>query len=81
MPGWFIHSEVARTVAQHFSDPQNLPAQLNINAANAQKYGDICHKWRNFLAIGAIGPAMFYLLLDYPDGIVGNRRLSMRWNG
>ena len=41
MPGWFIHSEVAKTVAQHLSDPQNLPAQLNIDAAKAQKYGDI----------------------------------------
>jgi len=27
VPGWFIHSEVAKNVAQHLSDTQNLPAQ------------------------------------------------------
>jgi hypothetical protein len=76
VPGWFIHSEVAKNVAQHLSDTPNLPAQLGIDPVDAKKYGDMCHKWRNFLAIGAIGPDMFYLLPDYPDGL-GNALLAL----
>src|SRR3954453_23974354 len=76
MPGWYIHSEVAKTVAQQLSAPAGLPPDLKFVAADAQQWGDLCHKWRNFLAIGAVGPDMFYLLPDYADGL-GNVIMSV----
>jgi hypothetical protein len=75
MPGWYIHSEVARLTALQLSDATNLPAELGFDPTQAQKWGDICHRWRNFLAIGAVGPDMFYLLPDYA-GPPGNMVLS-----
>jgi hypothetical protein len=69
MPGWYIHSETAKVAAQRLSDNTDIPAGLGFTAAEAARYGDLCHKWRNFLAIGAIGPDMFYLLPDYLNPI------------
>ncbi|MGW3117543.1 hypothetical protein ACWDBW_10380 [Streptomyces sp. NPDC001107] len=27
----------------------------------------ICHTWRNYLALGSLGPDLFYLLPDFAD--------------
>src|SRR5215467_10695574 len=69
MPGWYIHSEVAKAAAQRLSDNTDIPVGLGFTAAQAAQYGDLGHKWRNFLALGAIGPDMFYLLPDYANPI------------
>ena len=33
------------------------------------RIGELCHTWRNYLAIGALGPDLFYLLPDYKDPV------------
>jgi hypothetical protein len=42
-----------------------VPAGYPISEAEAQQIGEFCHTWRNYLAIGALGPDLFYLLPDY----------------
>src|SRR5438046_1899254 len=32
---------------------------------DAARLSDICYRWRNYYALGAIGPDLFYLLPDY----------------
>jgi hypothetical protein len=70
MPGWYIHTEAARVAAKRLRT-NDVPAELGFTAGEAQMYGELCHKWRNFLALGALGPDLFYLLPDYTDP-VGN---------
>ena len=41
------------------------PGRYPISVADAGELGRICHTWRNYLALGAIGPDLFYMLPDY----------------
>ncbi len=47
----------------------DVPASYPIAVADAAKVGEICHRWRNYLALGAIGPDLFYMLPD--KGYIG----------
>lgn len=64
MPGWYVHLEAARVVADRLSRG-DIPPGLAFRPGDAQKYGNLGRKWRNFLAIGALGPDLFYLLPDF----------------
>lgn len=71
MPGWYIHVESAkRTVDRLLAG--DVPDSFVGGAANAQELGETAHKWRNYLAAGAIGPDIFFLLPDFtsPTGNV-----------
>jgi hypothetical protein len=75
MPGWYVHMEAAKVAAQRLS-AGDVPATLNLAAADATRLGDIAHTWRNYYAIGALGPDLFYLLPDYKADL-GNVVLSV----
>jgi hypothetical protein len=44
-----------------------VPPGFPITAAEAQALGEVCHTWRNYLALGSLGPDLFYLLPDFAD--------------
>jgi hypothetical protein len=64
MPAWYVHMEAARRTALRLQ-AGDVPAGYPISVADAVELGGICHTWRNYLAIGAIGPDLFYMLPDY----------------
>lgn len=64
MPGWYVHMEAAKLTAQRLQKGQ-VPPGSPLTAAQAQELGRIAHDWRNYLAAGALGPDMFYLLPDF----------------
>src|SRR5215204_5777898 len=66
MPGWYVHMDAARQTAERFRNGQ-LPPGFNIDPAEAQQIGEICHTWRNYLALGALGPDLFYMLADFAN--------------
>jgi hypothetical protein len=45
----------------------SVPAGYPISATEAQELGEACRTWRNYLALGALGPDLFYLLPDFAD--------------
>lgn len=64
MPAWYVHMESARETVNRLRDG-DIPSGFPISAAEARDVGEICHTWRNYLALGAIGPDLFYMLPDY----------------
>jgi Zinc dependent phospholipase C len=64
MPAWYVHMEAARRTARRLQ-AGDVPAGYPISVADAAELGEICHTWRNYLALGAIGPDLFYMLPDY----------------
>ncbi|MFB7470024.1 hypothetical protein [Kitasatospora sp. NPDC056184] len=45
----------------------SVPPGVMIGVADAQEIGEVCHTWRNYLALGSLGPDLFYLLPDFAD--------------
>jgi hypothetical protein len=66
MPGWYVHIEAARATAQRLRDG-DVPQGFPVDIAHAQQLGEVCHTWRNYLALGALGPDLFYLLPDFSN--------------
>ena len=64
MPGWYVHMEAAHEVGRRMRNGE-IPAGSAISETEAKVIGEMCHTWRNYLALGAIGPDLFYLLPDY----------------
>jgi Zinc dependent phospholipase C len=78
MPGWYIHMEAAKRTVDRLR-AGDVPADFPGGVPSAQQLGEIAHKWRNYLAAGAIGPDIFFLLPDFKDG-VGNVILTIvKW--
>jgi len=64
MPGWYIHMEEAKETILRLKEGKvssNFPGGVT----EAQKLGELAFKWRNYLAAGAIGPDIFFLLPDF----------------
>ncbi len=66
MPGWYVHLEAAHDTARALRDG-NVPPGFAVSPAEAQIIGEHCHTWRNYLALGSLGPDLFYLLPDFKD--------------
>lgn len=64
MPGWYVHMEAAAEAARRLQ-AGDVPPGLGFGTGEAQALGNIAHKWRNYLAIGSLGPDLFYLLPDF----------------
>ena len=64
MPAWYVHMEAAHETAKRLRDG-DVPPGFPIDVTEAQDIGEICHTWRNYLALGSIGPDLFYMLPDY----------------
>lgn len=73
MPAWYVHMESARRTALRLEAGQ-VPANFPIDVAEARQIGEICHRWRNYLAVGAIGPDLFYMLPDYANDKNGDKK-------
>ncbi len=67
MPGWYVHMESAHETAERLR-AGTVPPGSGLTPAQAAQVGEICHTWRNYLALGALGPDLFYLLPDFKDG-------------
>jgi len=66
LPGWYIHLEVANAALKELqSGKLSEPTALFQAPWDAPKLSNICYRWRNYYALGAIGPDLFYLLPDY----------------
>ena len=68
MPGWYIHMEAAKLAADRLR-AGDVPPALGLDPAEAMRLGELCHTWRNYLAVGALGPDLFYLLPDYKQPV------------
>jgi hypothetical protein len=64
MPGWYVHMEAARLAAERLA-AGDVPADLGLDPAEAQRLGALARTWRNYLAVGSLGPDLFYLLPDF----------------
>jgi hypothetical protein len=56
--------EVARLAAERLA-AGDAPPEYGLDVAEAQRLGSLARKWRNYLALGALGPDLFYLLPDF----------------
>ncbi|GAB3900698.1 hypothetical protein GCM10029964_088440 [Kibdelosporangium lantanae] len=66
MPGWYVHLEAAKQTAQRLRDG-DIPSGFPLDPTQAQALGEVCHTWRNYLALGSLGPDLFYLLPDFAN--------------
>jgi hypothetical protein len=66
MPGWYVHMDAARQTAERLRAGE-VPPELGLDPADATALGEICHTWRNYLALGALGPDLFYMLPDFKN--------------
>jgi hypothetical protein len=64
MPGWYVHMEAAAKTAERLRNA-DLPMGFPTDPAELQELGEICHRWRNYLEVGALGPDLFYMLPDF----------------
>lgn len=78
MPAWYVHMESARETVNRLRDG-DIPPGFPIGADEARDVGEICHTWRNYLALGAIGPDLFYMLPDFANGKGQTIRQVVQW--
>lgn len=77
MPGWYVHMEAAHQTAERLLAGD--VGDLGLEPDDAKRLGGYCHKWRNYLAIGALGPDLFYLLPDFKDELGCVIRQVVKW--
>ncbi|MEV7096779.1 hypothetical protein AB0M80_28395 [Amycolatopsis sp. NPDC051045] len=78
MPGWYVHLEAAKQTAQRLRDG-DIPPGFPLDLADSQALGETCHTWRNYLALGSLGPDLFYLLPDFANTTGCVIRQVIRW--
>lgn len=78
MPGWYVHLEAAHDTARQLRDG-NVPPGFAITPAQARVIGEHCHTWRNYLALGSLGPDVFYLLPDFKNTTGQVIRQVVKW--
>lgn len=64
MPGWYVHLEAAKLATDRLR-AGDVPADLGLDPAEAARLGALAHTWRNYLAVGALGPDLFFMLPDF----------------
>ncbi|MEU2717953.1 hypothetical protein [Streptomyces sp. NPDC007205] len=64
MPGWYVHTETARMAAERLR-AGDVPAGWPLAPGEAPELGELAHNGRNYLALGALGPDLFFLLPDF----------------
>ena len=76
MPGWYIHMDVARNALNQNPNPMTTTLKTNADAArifnsmggpSANQLSMIANDNPTAVALGAIGPDMFFLLLDFQN--------------
>jgi len=80
MPGWFIHLDVAKNVADILAaigEPRTIAvgalpiSSFESDGWTSEELSAIIQKYPNYYALGAIGPDIFFLLPDF-KGRSGN---------
>ena len=66
MPGWYVHMQAAQDTAERLR-AGTVPPNFPISVTEAKAIGETCHTWRNYLALGSLGPDVFYLLPDFSN--------------
>lgn len=66
MPGWYVHMQAAQDTAERLR-AGTVPPNFPISVTEAKAIGETCHTWRNYLALGSLGPDVFYLLPDFAN--------------
>ena len=78
MPGWYVHMEAAHDTARSMRNG-TIPPGFPISPAEAMNIGNHCHTWRNYLALGSLGPDLFYLLPDFKNTTGQVIRQVVQW--
>ncbi len=78
MPGWYVHLEAAHDTARAMREG-TIPPGFAISAGEAKQIGEHCHTWRNYLALGSLGPDLFYLLPDFKNTTGQVIRQVVQW--
>lgn len=78
MPGWYIHTEAAKQAVDRLRAGV-VPPDFPGGAQRAKQLGNISYKWRNYLALGAIGPDIFYLLPDFKPPFGNDLMAIINW--
>lgn len=71
MPGWYIHMDVARKAIDALDQNKGASSLFASNGLSAQQIAKIAHDNPVYVAVGAIGPDIFFLLPDFKPP-VGN---------
>src|SRR3954449_3488875 len=74
MPSWYVHMEAAATTMEQLKT--HLPAGSPLTQAQANALFTAAHDNRNYLAAGALGPDLFFLLPDF-KGDAGKGLLAL----
>src|SRR5205823_13139885 len=62
---------VAKQAVERLRDKKALPSEFSQKTADDLKQlGDTAYTWRNYLALGALGPDIFFLLPDFTNPIL-----------
>ncbi len=69
MPGWYIHLEVAKKIAENL--PTTTIDAFNGPGPTPQDLATCIQDYPNYYALGAIGPDLFFFLPDF-KGVRGN---------
>jgi hypothetical protein len=79
MPGWYVHMETAKQMVDRLR-AGDVPPDFPGGPQAASQLGEIAHTWRNYLAVGALGPDLFFLLPDFKrwSGCLATRPSSIR---
>jgi hypothetical protein len=67
MPSWYVHIQAAGQTMEQLRD--GLPVGSPLTPAEAGDLFTVAHDHRNYLAAGALGPDLFFLLPDYKGDI------------
>ncbi len=65
MPGWYIHMDVARKALAALSKNQGAAGTFGQGGPGAKDLEGIAHANPAYVALGAIGPDIFFLLPDF----------------
>ena len=71
MPGWYIHLDVARKALDNLAANPTAASIFASDGPSAATLSNIAHNNPTYVALGAIGPDIFFLLPDFKPP-VGN---------
>ncbi len=74
MPSWYVHTEAAAQTIKRLKD--GVPVGSPLTQAQANDLFTAAHDNRNYLAVGALGPDLFFLLPDF-KGDTGKGLLAL----
>lgn len=74
MPSWYVHMQAAAQTMESLK--AGVPAGSPLSQAEADALFEAAHTHRNYLAAGALGPDLFFLLPDF-KGDVGKGLLNL----